>query len=84
MNDQTNNYIQKQWQEILGNKKVLGVHVRGTDFGQGFRAHPKMISAEEFKQSVIKMMQTGEYDKIFLATDDSTALAVFKEELYTK
>lgn len=66
-------------------KRILGVHVRGTDFALNWKNHPNMVMPEEFFSVTDKLLQ-GEsaFDYIFLATDDSTRLDAFKERYGAK
>lgn len=66
-------------------KRILGVHVRGTDFALNWENHPNMVMPEEFFSVTDKLLQ-GEsaFDYIFLATDDSTRLDAFKERYGAK
>ena len=51
-------------------KKVLGVHVRGTDYALNWMNHPNMVTVDEFIQAIDEIMETYDYEYIFLATDD--------------
>lgn len=85
LNEPVKRYLMQQKAQLLGEKSVLGVHVRGTDFKQNYNGHPVFIPVEEFLQQAVKMMDQGKYDRIFLATDDLNAVeqfqAVFGEKL---
>ena len=78
-NVETEKYLKKNISEILGNYKVLGIHYRGTDFKQNYNHHPVAVTLEKQIAKVKVIMESGEYDKIFLATDDVSAI-----ELYSK
>lgn len=80
LNDKTKQYLADELKKVLLQGNILGVHVRGTDFNAGFRGHPKAISPEEYLDIVKKEFGTAMYDKIFLATDDSTVTELFKKE----
>lgn len=61
--------------------KVLGVHVRGTDFKRNYNGHPIAITPERFLEEVKDVLKISSYDKVFLATDDMNAVELFKAEL---
>ncbi len=65
--------------EMLGGRKTLGVHVRGTDFKWNYNGHPVVIRPEEYLREAKEKFGRGEYERIFLATDDSGALQLFQE-----
>lgn len=66
INTQMNQLIERE-------EKVLGVHFRGTDFRRNYNGHPINLTIEDYLPEIEKLMKQG-YDKIFLATDDSSAL----------
>lgn len=69
-----------------GGKKVLGVHYRGTDFKVGYNGHPVAVQYQKHIDAVEKLMNTGKYNCIFLATEDGDIIesfqAKFGEKLY--
>ena len=71
---------EKLFPKNIRSKRILGIHVRGTDFALNWQNHPNMVMPEEFF-SVIDHLLEGDaaFDYIFLATDDSSRLNVFKE-----
>lgn len=61
-------------------KRILGVHVRGTDFALNWKAHPNMVTPDEFFSVTDHLLDGDEaFDYIFLATDDRSRLNTFKE-----
>lgn len=60
--------------------RTLAVHVRGTDFKQHFNGHPVIITVEEYLAEAVRLFREKNYDKVFLATDDSDAVAAFEKE----
>lgn len=64
--------------------KVLAVHVRGTDFKQNFNGHPVSVGVDEYLETAVTAFEKGGYEKVFLATDDSEALAKFSEKFDDK
>ena len=60
-------------QAVLGNKKVLGLMVRGTDY-QKNAITQQPVSMEKLIEYVRGKMDAEGYEKIFLATEDSDKL----------
>ena len=79
LNDATSKYVSAGINTIIDNAKILGVHVRGTDFNIGFKNHPKIVSINDYIDSATALMQDERYKKIFLATDDITILMRFQK-----
>ena len=71
--------VEEEIHALLGGGKALAVHVRGTDFKQNFNGHPVAISADEYLKETVRVFEQGGYEKVFLATDDSTALKKYQE-----
>lgn len=59
-------------------KKILGVHIRGTDYALQWLNHPNMVTADEFVEAIDEALVKYDYEYIFLATDDENRLAVLK------
>ena len=74
----------KELEEITNGGRTLGVHVRATDFYQGFNRHPVVISSEEYLQAAKIMFNNGDFDKVFLATDDKFVISLFKKTFGNK
>lgn len=81
LNQTTKEYIEKELKTIINGKKTLGVHVRGTDFRYQVIGHPVIVTADEFLNETKKLLYTGRYERVFLATDDNEALELFKKEI---
>lgn len=79
LNQKTQEYIEKSIQEIIGSKKVLGVHIRGTDFEVEYTNHPKFVALEDYFSVIDEQLQRNDWDGIFLATDDNRILKKMKE-----
>lgn len=79
-NEQTKEKLKKDFQNVQGNGKVLGVHFRGTDYRKEYDIHPTFIRIEEEIEAVRKVFEKGGYDKIFVATDEQKAIEIFEEE----
>lgn len=84
LNDKTKLYVNSNIKNIIGNSKTLGVHVRGTDFNISLKNHPKVILPTDYLNESKRIFSSGEYDKIFLATDDLNALILFQQEFKDK
>lgn len=84
LNEETENYIQRGIAQYIENRRTLGVHVRGTDFNVGEPGHPYVIPVEEYLNTAKDIFAAGNYEQIFLATDDANALAVFQKEFGSK
>lgn len=78
-NDITLRYLQST-DDLLGKNKVLGVHVRLTDFKQIFLGHPVCITAEEHLKYAVDAVKKYGFNKIFLATDDVSTVDLFRKE----
>ena len=79
LNMNTKKYIEKETNGILGVKRTLGVHVRGTDFNVGYKDHPIVITPTEFLNATLQELKANEYEQVFLATDDQNVLRLFQE-----
>ncbi len=78
-----NQIVGKQISEetaVIRERATLGVHVRGTDFKKNYNGHPVQVGTMEYLQEAVKVFQTGKYEQIFLATDDSEAIELFKKQ----
>lgn len=64
-------------QTILKNKLTLGVHVRGTDFNNGYDGHPKAVKGEQYFKFIDEAIEQYKFEQIFLATDDKRILELF-------
>ena len=65
---------------LLGDKKTIGVHYRGTDYKVGYKNHPIAVNIDETIGAVKKALQSGQYDKIFIASDEQDAINRFRME----
>lgn len=75
--DEVRAEINKALSERGISSRVLGVHIRGTDYKKNYKNHPKYISPEEYYPHIDAALKTGRFDKIFLATDDNEILEEF-------
>lgn len=83
-NDYTENYLTREWQTLLKEKKTLGVHARGGDWRKGVAGHPVAISLEEHIAQVKKAVAEYGFEQIFLATDEKDAVEAFQSEFGEK
>lgn len=54
--------------------------MRATDFNKGFNRHPIVVTPEEYLEKTIQVYKEYNYTKVFLATDDETIIALFKNQ----
>lgn len=71
-----NAYLRRSTFQFLDDD-ILGVHVRGTDYNKNFKGHPIVVTMKQYLNETKRLMDTGKYSKIFLATDDANAVKVF-------
>lgn len=76
--------INAEIRELLGDGRVLAVHVRGTDFKQNYNGHPVAVGVGEYLDETVKIFEKDGYEKVFLATDDSAALEKYREQFGEK
>lgn len=65
--------------DCVENKKIIGVHARGTDFKAGYKNCAKIVGPEIHLSEVKKIMHM--YDGVFLATDNEETIRLFKRYL---
>lgn len=84
-NDFTWNYICNGLKRLeIERDRVLGIHIRGTDFKSGFHNHPICLAAEDCFSTIDEMFELKKYDKVFVATDDKRLLNRFIEKYGNK
>lgn len=76
--------LQQQGDELLGNEKTLGIHVRLTDFRKNYYGHPTCVSADQHMNLAKRAIEKYGFQRIFLATDDVDTVALFKKEFGDK
>lgn len=67
---------------LFGRDKVIGVHARGTDFKTHNKNCPVYVEPEIHMEEVRKVID--QYDKVFLATDNSESMELFKKAFGSK
>ncbi len=77
-------YIDGSIRESIGDGNILGVHIRGTDFKKNYHIHPKCIPVSKYIDEIRKEVNTGKWDKVFLATDDRHILMECEKEFGNK
>ena len=78
-NDDTERYVSKGVKRLgLENQKILGIHIRGTDYRKQYTNHPVYIDEHEVFERIDGLIE--KYDKLFLATDDKRVLKNFQEK----
>lgn len=79
-NDETKKYLENAYSSLLGDKKTLAVHYRGTDFNKGYNNHPVPVQVEQEIQKVRELLEKKDYEQIFLATDENAVVDRFRKE----
>lgn len=79
-NAKTKAFLENEFVSLIGNKKTLGVHFRGTDYRRQYNNHPIFVTLEQEIEKVRELMETGKYELIFLATDEQEAVNAFTRE----
>lgn len=64
--------------KLFQQKKILGVHFRGTSYKYGRNPYPATI--DQMKNQIYKIMKSDNYDKIFLVTEDIKHFNALKKE----
>lgn len=77
-NEKTALYLERECDALLGKKKTIGVHYRGTDFHKQYNNHPVAVQIEQEIERVQELLEKGGYEQIFLATDENAAVAKFR------
>ena len=77
-------HIESDKKNLLDDRKTLGVHVRGTDFKQNYNGHPICVTVQEYLQKAVELTEEKKYEQIFLATDDCSAVKVFRDRFGDK
>ncbi len=83
-NDDTKVKVCDVAKELLGDGKTLGIHIRGADFKRHYANHPNIVTIKEYAESVEQTLKENNFDKIFLATDDSEAIETFEKKFGDK
>lgn len=79
LNPIINDFIYSGINNLINGSKTLGVHVRGTDYKVGFNRHPVYVEPKDYIAIITQKLQKYNFEKIFLATDDLSAIEIFKD-----
>lgn len=79
-NDETEKYLKDEYERLLGDKKTIAVHYRGTDFNKGYNNHPVPVKVEQEIEKVRELLRTKGYEQVFLATDENAVVERFRQE----
>lgn len=79
-NEETQAYLERQFEELLGTGKTIAVHYRGTDFHKQYNRHPIPVQVEQEIEKVKDLLNTKNYEQIFLATDENAIVERFRQE----
>lgn len=79
-NEKTKKYLAEEYGRLLGDKKTIAVHYRGTDFNKGYNNHPIPVQVEQEIEKVKELLQHKNYEQIFLATDENAVVERFQRE----
>lgn len=76
----TQQYFDKEYDEIIKNKKVIGCVVRGTDYTKlKPKGHPKQPEIDELVDKLNEYLEKYSYDYIYLATEEKRIADAIKE-----
>ena len=50
--------------------KILGIHLRGTDYKKNFNSHPASLTCEDIFEMIEKQDLLSRYDRVFIASDE--------------
>ena len=77
--------MDEYYDAVLGGKKVLGLLIRGSDYiASGLAGERKMATVEQMVPTIKKWIKDYGYEKIFLATEDSSILLAMRKEFGRK
>jgi hypothetical protein len=79
-NEDTQKYLESEFVRLLGDKKTVAVHYRGTDFNKGYNNHPVPVQIEQEIEQVKRLLAEKDYEQIFLATDENSVVERFRKE----
>ena len=79
LNEWTESYLKDQIEKVVGKRRTIGVHVRGSDFKKGYNNHPAIVSVDDYLDATKSLFEEGDYEQVFLATDDAGAIKRFQD-----
>ncbi len=65
-------------------ERTIGIHFRGTDYKRNLDLHPVFHGVEEYIFLADKLLESGDYRNVYLATDDKEAVAAFQDHFGDK
>ena len=68
---------------LLGEKKTIAVHYRGTGWSRGLYGHPIPVKIEQCCAEVKRLLASG-FEQVFLATDDLNAIEIMSSNFGSK
>lgn len=71
-------YMKSSISDLIGVKRTLGVHVRGSDFKRNFNGHPIRVETLNYISKVEQIKKAHQFEQIFLATDDMEVIKQFE------
>ena len=74
LNDIVKEKMDNDIQGVLSSKNVLGIHFRGSDYSINANGHPVALTIEDYYPIIEFALQEYRFDRIFIATDDLSAL----------
>lgn len=77
-------YIDENMESVLGDRKCVGVHVRGTDFRNEYRDHAKVVTLDQYMDAAEEAIKKHGFERIFLATDEEATVAEFRKRFGDK
>lgn len=77
-NSEMENYLFEKLEYLHKYDKIIGVHVRGTDFRAQYKDHPYYVEVESYINEVSRMLEKDSDCMIFLATDEEQTVEKFK------
>lgn len=83
-NERTLLYLENGYNILIGDKRALAVHFRGTDYRRQYNNHPVFVTLEQEIEKVREVFDSKGYEVIFLATDEQEAVEHFKREFGEK
>ena len=78
-NEEIEQKLENATNKSFERKKTLGVHFRGTDFKLNYDNHPVSVNIEQEFAIIDDALEEQNYEKIFLATDETEAVEKFTE-----
>lgn len=72
--------FEQQIEMLFQNRRVLGVHHRGTDYKKAFNGHPVQVESDQVIKQVLILKEKYNIDFIFLATDDWKLLTCYQKQ----